>query len=149
MELKDLYDKDFYAWTMETANVLKSKAFNKIDLEHLIEEIESMGASDYRELRSRLIILIAHLLKWEYQPKERSSGWKGTIIEQRMQLQGLLEQSPSLNNKVTELLGAAKSVYPKSTRIAVEETGIPRKAFPETCPYNLDQILDDDFYPEN
>ena len=149
MELKNLYDKDFYAWTMATANTLKKKAFNDIDLEHLIEEIESMGASDFRELRSRLIILIAHLLKWDYQQSQRSSGWKGTIIEQRMQLQGLLEQSPSLNSKAADLLNDAKFTYLKSLKIASEETGIAKKAFPETCPYTLDQILDDDFYPDN
>lgn len=143
-----LYEKDFYAWTIETAKALKAKQFNTVDIEHLIEEVESMGASDFRELRSRLIVLIAHLLKWEYQLKERSSGWIGTIEEQRIQLQGLLEQSPSLKNRATALLNEQRE-YLKALNIASRETGIPKKAFPKTCPYSLHQLLDDDFFPGN
>ncbi|MEY8768775.1 DUF29 domain-containing protein, partial [Francisella philomiragia] len=143
----NLYEKDFYKWTLQTAQMLKEKSFTKIDIKHLIEEVESMGASDYRELRSRLIILIAHLLKWEYQPKERSSGWIGTIEEQRIQLQGLIDQSPSLNNKAISCL-ENNTNYMKSLNIASRETMIPKKAFPQELPYSLSEILDDDFFPE-
>jgi hypothetical protein len=143
----NLYENDFYEWTLQTAQMLKEKAFNKIDINHLIEEVESMGASDYRELRSRLIVLIAHILKWEYQPKERSSGWVGTIEEQRIQLQGLIEQSPSLNNKAINCLDNNTN-YLKAVNIASRETMIPKKAFPQKCPYSLSELLDEDFFPE-
>lgn len=142
-----LYEKDFYQWTLQTVQMLKDKAFNEIDINHLIEEVESMGASDYRELRSRLIVLMAHLLKWEYQPKERSSGWVGTIEEQRIQLQGLIEQSPSLKNKAIACLENNVN-YLKALNIASRETMIPKKAFPQVSPYSLSELLDDDFFPE-
>ncbi|WP_119327589.1 DUF29 domain-containing protein [Cysteiniphilum halobium] len=78
-----LYDRDFYAWTLQTVKALRKKAFDKVDIEHLVEEVESMGKSDFRELKSRLIVLIAHLLKWEYQESQRSTGLQGTIRKQR------------------------------------------------------------------
>jgi hypothetical protein len=147
MKLKDLYEKDFYAWTEQTAQALRDQKLTEIDWDHLLEEIESMGASDYRELKSRLIILIAHLLKWEYQSRERCNSWIGTIEEQRIQLQGLLEQSPSLKNKAHACVSDDKN-YLKALNITSRETGIPKKAFPSHCPYTLTQLLDDDFYPE-
>lgn len=143
-----LYDKDFYAWTQETLKAIKEQRVNEIDWEHLAEEVESMGASDYRELKSRLIVLIAHLLKWEYQSKERSSSWVGTIDEQRTQLQELLEQSPSLKNKAIDAVNGDK-VHAKALHVVARDTGIPKKAFPENCPYTLNQLLDYDFYPES
>lgn len=69
-----LYEKDFYAWTIETAKALKEKAFNKVDIEHLIEELDDMGASQRNELESRLGVLLAHLLKWQFQPSHRGKS---------------------------------------------------------------------------
>ena len=148
MKLHDLYHKDFYAWTEQMTQALKKGALDEVDIEHLVEEVESMGASDLRELKSRLIILIAHLLKWAYQPDSRSSNWIGTISEQRTQLQNLLEQSPSLNNKAKDLINDPKC-YAKSVKIAVLETGLDKSNFPTNCPYHLDQLLDDDFFPDS
>lgn len=141
-----LYDKDFYAWTQETVKALKNKSFDQVDLEHLIEEIEGMSARDLREIRSRLIILIAHLLKWEFQSENRSSSWTGTIVEQRDQLQTLLEQSPSLKTKLTLAINDPK-IYKKALSIAVAETEINKNAFPNMLHYTVNQLLDDEFYP--
>lgn len=145
--LKDLYEQDFYAWTQHTAKALKNKQFDQVDIDHLLEEVESMGRSDFRELRSRLVVLVAHLLKWAYQPSHRSSNWTGTITKQRQEIDFLLQDSPSLKNKLNELVSESK-VYDKAVKLAVNDTGLDEQAFPKRCPYSVDQLLDDDYYPQ-
>ncbi|WP_151193625.1 DUF29 domain-containing protein [Cysteiniphilum sp. JM-1] len=141
-----LYDRDFYAWTMQTVKALREKAFDKVDIEHLVEEVESMGKSDFRELKSRLIVLIAHLLKWEYQESQRSTSWQGTIREQRNSIEDVLEDSPSLYRLLEGLMTEDK-LYARAVNLAALETGIAKKAFPEHCPYTVAQLLNHDFLP--
>ena len=144
MELKDLYEKDFYAWTQETAKALREQDFSRIDMEHLIEEIESVGASEKRELESRLEVLLLHLLKWQIQPSLRGKSWELTIKEQRRKIARRLKNTPSLKNNLDELL---KDVYGDSILAAQKETGLDESSFPKNCPYTLEQILDDEFFP--
>ncbi|MFM5983193.1 MAG: DUF29 domain-containing protein [Sphaerospermopsis kisseleviana] len=99
----NLYEQDFYLWIETTAQHLRKGDFTEVDLGNLIEEIESMGRSEKRELKSRLIVLLMHLLKWHYQPEKRSASWQSTITEQRICLEELLEDSPSLQPLFTEL----------------------------------------------
>lgn len=92
-----LYDRDLALWYADTLTQLKSKDLANLDIQHLIEEIEGLAACDRRELKSRLKILLAHLLKRIYVPlHDNYRGWEHTIDEQREQLQDLLAQSPSL-----------------------------------------------------
>jgi hypothetical protein len=142
---EDLYDRDFHAWAEEQARLLRSGQIANADIQHIAEEIETLGASERRELESRLKVLLLHLLKWRHQPEERSSGWIGTIDEQRDQIDTLLRQSPSLRRFVGEYTGFA---YPKARRSAVHETGLAQKVFPEHCPYSEQELLDPDFWPE-
>ena len=141
---QELYQGDFHAWTIQQATLLKAGRIGEVDLEHLIEEIETLGASERRELESRLKVLLLHLLKWHYQPEQRSSSWSGTIDEQRDQLDTLLRQSPSLHRFIPEYLGYA---YPKARRSAARETGLSQASFPESCPYDEEQIFDTEFWP--
>ena len=141
-----LYEKDFYAWTMQTVKTLRERAFDNLDIEHLAEEVESMGKSDFRELKNRLIVLIAHLLKWEYQESQRSSSQQGTIREQRNSIEDVLEDSPSLYRLIEGLMTEDR-LYIRAVNIAALETGIARKAFPEHCPYSVTQLMDHDFLP--
>ena len=78
-----LYEQDFWLWTQTMAEALKSGNFSQLDLEHLADEVESLGRSDRRELQSRLIVLLMHLLKWQFQAEMRAGSWKGTLREQR------------------------------------------------------------------
>src|SRR4029453_13613406 len=105
----ELYDHDFYAWTQEQAALLRKGAVHALDLTNLAEEIESLGKSQHRELGSRLDVLMLHLLKWGYQPLERSGSWPGTIRTQRRELRRLLQQNPSLRPLVP---GAVTDGYP-------------------------------------
>ena len=139
-----LYSTDFHAWTREQATLLKSGKLSEIDINNLIEEIESMGKNERRELKSRLVILIMHLLKWQIQPERQSNSWKATIETQRFQISELLEDSPSLKRELEAFVNAA---YPKAKRFAVLETGLIRDSFPPECTYDVDDILHEGFYP--
>lgn len=139
-----LYERDFYAWTIETARLLKEKAFNQIDIDHLREEIESMGASERRELQSRLEVLIMHLLKWEYQPDRQGKSWLCTIKEQRTRIKDHLNDNPSLKPRLNEILAKA---YSYAVISCSKETDLEESAFPESLPYTLDQLLDDNYLP--
>lgn len=139
-----LYEKDFYAWTIETAKALKEKAFNRVDIEHLVEELDDMGASQRNELESRLGVLLAHLLKWQFQPSHRGKSWELTIKEQRRKISRRLTKTPSLKSRIEEMLDDA---YGDSLLIAQKETGLDEETFPKQCPYTLAQILDESFYP--
>ncbi len=142
---EDIYDHDFHAWAEKQARLLRCGQIANADVEHIAEEIETLGASERRELESRLKVLLLHLLKWQHQPDARSSGWIGTIDEQRDQIDTLLRESPSLRRLVGEYVGFA---YPKARRSAGRETGLAQKVFPEHSPYSEQGILDPDFWPE-
>ena len=140
-----LYDTDFYAWTERQAELLRAEEFEAVDWDNLIEEIVAMGAAQRRELTSRLQVLIMHLLKWQYLPDLRSKSWGYTIRNQRNELSYLLEESPSLRTLLLERIAVA---YPRAVKDALEETGFLRSPFPATCPYRVEQILDEAFWPE-
>ena len=142
--MPSLYEKDFYAWTQEQAELLRHHNWNKLDLPNLIEEIESLGKQQRQELRNRLSILIGDLLKWEYQSERRSRSWLATIRVQRRDTQELLEENPSLKSYLLDVLQTA---YNKGKDLAVRETDLPYKTFPQDCPYTFEEIMDDRFYP--
>jgi hypothetical protein len=140
------YDDDFFAWTIEQARLLRQGAFSEIDASNLAEEIESMGKNNRRELGSRLAVLLMHLLKWRYQPNRRSPSWATTVRDQRDEIEALLDDSPSLRPGVGETLSA---VYERARRKAISETGLLESAFPTNCPFTPEQILAENFLPED
>ncbi len=93
-----LYEQDFYAWTKQQAKLIKEKTLDKLDLLNLFEEVESMGASEVRELESRMEVLLIHLLKWKFQPSRRGSSWELTIKEQRIRIKKRIKKMPSLKS---------------------------------------------------
>lgn len=139
------YDEDFFAWTMEQARLLRSGGFSQLDIENLVEELESMGRSDKRALDSRLTVLLVHLLKWQVQELHRSRSWSGTIREQRRQIGKLLRESPSLRPVIDQLLAEA---YAAARDKAADETGLAATMFPIGCPFTVDDILSPTFLPE-
>lgn len=139
-----LYDTDFYAWTQRQAALLRAEEFSEVDWNNLIEEIETLGRSDKRELDSRLEVLLMHLLKWRYQTGKRGKSWRITIDEQRRRLEKLLKESPSLHAQLATFVAEA---YPGAIRAATVETGLPADTFPLECPWTPAQVLDEDFWP--
>ena len=128
----------------ETAKLIKQRQFEEVDWNAVIEEIESLGKSDKRELKSRLAVLIQHLLKWQYQQHLRSCFWKNTIDEQRNSISDLLSDSPSLNAYITEIIDQS---YRRGKKAAINETGLSPNHFPKDCSYTIGQILDSNFFP--
>lgn len=133
--MQNLYETDFYAWTQKQANLLRHQQWNQLDLSNLIEEIESLGKQQRAELRNRWSVLIAHLLKWEYQLEKRSRSWLNTIRIQRLDTLELLAENPSLKPYLQEVLQKA---YIKAIVLASGETNLPKD-----CPYTLEDILSD------
>jgi hypothetical protein len=136
-----LYDEDLLAWAEQQAACLRARQLDRLDVEHLVEELEAMAGKLRRELKNRLRILLAYLLKWEAQPKRRSRSWAATIAEQRDQIEALLEENPSLWLGLDEL---ARRVYPRAVRLASIDAGLSRRAFSDELPYAVAQVLGDD-----
>ena len=142
----DVYDQDFHAWTQQQAILLRAGRLADIDSEHLAEELESMGGSERQALSSRLTELLMHLSKWKYQPERRGNSWLSSINKQRIGIEVLLEESPSLKAK---LLQRFETAYQRARRYAAVETHLPVATFPETCPFTKEQALDPEFWPES
>ncbi|CAK0770540.1 conserved hypothetical protein [Gammaproteobacteria bacterium] len=144
-ELTNLYEVDYDAWLQRNLELLRQFRFPELDVEHLIEEMEDLGRKDRGELISRLVILIAHLLKWQFQPAHRSSSWRGSIAEQRVRVTRQLKLSPSLHSFLPQ---AIREAYNDAVELACEETGLSLDAFPRDCPYLPTQLLDKGFWSE-
>jgi len=143
--MSGLYETDFYAWANEQAALLRSGQLAAADIENIAEEIESMGKGEKRELVNRLVVLLHHLLKWQYQPKRRGSSWEATIKIQRRDLARHMRDNPSLNAKLPE---AIEDAYGDSIIAAADETALPEAIFPSVCPWSSEQIMDHGFWPE-
>jgi len=134
-----LYEVDETAWLEATAVLIRQGRFDEIERDILAEYLTDMAKRDRREVFSRLVVLLSHLLKWEYQPDRRSGSWRGTILEQQRELRQLLE-SGTLRNHATAVFADA---YAEARKQAAAETGLARAAFPEECGWDLDGALAD------
>jgi len=143
----ELYAKDFYAWTQAQAAFLAARDVDALDFENLVEEITSLGTSERRALGSHLKQLMLHLLKWQYQPGGRQEGhsWRSSIHNARDEIEAIVEYSPRLRREVPALL---VRWYPAARRLASDETGLPLQTFPAACPWETQEVLDVDFWPE-
>ncbi|AFL74126.1 DUF29 domain-containing protein [Thiocystis violascens] len=131
-----LYDSDFHAWTYEQASLLRAGNLAEADLSHIIDEIESMGRSEQRELVNRLVELLLHLLKWRFQPGLRGNSWRLSIKEQRLRLDLHLADNPSLTAKLDQAIAQA---YRLALIEAERETGLAESTFPVVCPFSFSQ----------
>ena len=144
-EEPDTYTEDFFAWTLTQAALLRAGRWSELDVRHLAEEVETLGGAEQRELVNRLAVLLLHTLKWAYQADRRSTSWRLTIEEQRRQIARYLKRNPSLKSWQGQ---AVADAYGDALIRAELETGLPRDTFPSVCPYTLEQMLDDTFWPE-
>jgi hypothetical protein len=137
------YDTDLYAWTQAQAKALRTKRWEALDLDHLAEEIESLGLQQRHAVDSHLRVLLLHLLTWVYQPMESWTSWRRGI-DARNELDWRLTRNPSLRRNLPVSVAWA---YPRAKQLAALETGLPLATFPENCPWSLEQLLDEDFWP--
>lgn len=143
--MSEAYLKDFNSWSEQTAQLLREHRWHEIDVERLIEEVEDLRKSERRGLASQLTRLLLHLLKWQYQPQQRSDSWLDSITDARTQIELVFEDSPSLKTYPAEPL---EKSYQRARRQAAKQTKMPISRFPETYPYPLDLILDEAWLPE-
>ncbi|MCB1770891.1 MAG: DUF29 domain-containing protein [Candidatus Competibacteraceae bacterium] len=139
-----IYETDFYLWTQQQADLLRQGALSALDTEHLIEEVESMGRRDRNALRSYLLNVTMHLLKWRYQPERQGTSWRLSIANGRDQITWQIKDSPSLR---PQLAGLLTEIYPSARRKAAGETSLPLTAFPEQCPFTVEEITGD-YWPD-
>jgi hypothetical protein len=143
--LKELYEIDDYLWIQETVKLLREKRFNELDVDNLIEELDDLGRERKNKVESLLRQIIIHLLLLEYWHEQKSlnqNHWQAEITEFRFQLNGILT-----TNLYQHLLNNLQQIYQKSNKYAQRKTLL--KTFPQKCPYFLDQLLDEDWFPEN
>lgn len=139
-----IYDHDYHLWLEETAQLLKNRNFEQLDLENLIEEIETLGRSERNQLVPSLRLIYQHLLKWQYQPEKRSKSWINTIDRERDNVNDYIEDMPSLKRLLDDPEAIVKA-YSRGRRDAMKETGINN--LPRECPFTIEQVLDSNYLP--
>jgi Domain of unknown function DUF29 len=140
-----LYERDFYMWIEQQAARLREGRLDEIDIANLLEEIEDMGRSEKRAIESNLVVLLTHLIKYRTQSDQRSSSWRGSIVEHRRRLRKLLRESPSLVPYAREIFAEC---YADGCEQAAADSGLSPKTFPGEPPFTLEQALDPRFLPE-
>jgi len=143
-EQQSLYEQDFNLWLEQQAGLLREGRFHQLDLANLVEEIEAMARRDRKAIKSNLVVLLTHLLKHQFQPEQRSTGWQGSIVEHRQRLRDDFEESPSLRAHAAKVHARA---YADARERAAAQTGLPLRSFPRSTPYTLEQTLDPKFLP--
>jgi hypothetical protein len=141
----DLYEEDFNLWLERQAKLLRERHFDELDIDNLVEEVESIGRSERRAIESNVEVILIHLLKCQFQPERRTRSWLDSLLEHRGRLARDFRDSPSLRRHAKEHLG---EIYRLARKRAASQTRLPLDTFPETCPYALEQILDEDFLPD-
>jgi hypothetical protein len=140
LPLNILFEQDETAW-LETMSCLAAEGrYAEMDHSNLSEYLADMAKRDRREVSSRLVLLLQHLLKWEFQPDHRSGSWQRSILEQRRELRKLLESGTLYNHALSVLAEA----YDDARKEAAAETGLSRGTFPVECAWDLDSLLADD-----
>lgn len=144
MSKATLCDQDFLQWTQQQAEYLRKGYWAGLDIENLVEELETLGRSEQKELGSYLQVLLMHLLKCQYQPEKRTKSWNNTLSNCRDKIQDCLEDTPSLQRFLKNPEWVEK-YYRRARRDAAKETQKPDTTFPAECPYAIAQILDPSF----
>lgn len=142
-----LYDEDYQLWLDRTAAQLRTRDFSNLDLENLIEEIESLGRSDKRAISSYLMRLCEHFLKLLYWKTERQPcfrGWKLEVANFRLQIQVILQDSPSLTNYLRDNFILA---YLNGRKLFLNASELDARLIPEEPEFSLEQALDEDWLP--
>ena len=135
--LATLYEEDETAWLEIMADLVAQRRFAELDHRNLSEFLGDMAKRDRREVYSRLVVLMCHLLKWEHQPEKQTGSWRGTIREQRRELRLLLE-SVTLKNHASTVLTDA---YAEARKQAADETDLDLAKFPPLCAWEIDDLL--------
>ena len=132
------YEHDFYGWLVEQARHVRDGHWNAVDRENLAEEIESLGREQFNKLESALRVLMLHMLEWDHQPEKRSRSWALTARTQRLEVEDVLSDNPSLKPRIAEAIARG---YRKARVEAAKETGLDEHVFPASCPYDWSEVM--------
>jgi len=141
-----LYEQDYYLWIATTIDQLRQGRLAEVDLDSLIEELEDMGKSQKSVVKSNLRVVLMHLLKYAYQPANRSNSWLYTLLEHRTRLADGFKDSPSLRGFCGDIFDEC---YSTARKFAATETGLPLDTFPSESPFTPEQTLNPDYLPES
>jgi hypothetical protein len=148
---QELCEHDYYSWTLDQAHALRKHRAEGLDWERLAEEVEDLGKSEVRTLKSQLARLLAHLLKWQLQAargkrsKRTANSWRASAEGARQEIRDLLDESPGLQHRLPELLPKA---FAAAVSLARQDTGLDKSVFPPRCPWTFKQVIDEGFWPE-
>ena len=142
---KPLYERDFCLWVEEQVRLLREGRLEQLDVVNLIDEVEDLGIHAKEAVESNLVVVLKHLLKYQFQPRRRSRSWLASIAEHRRRLRNESRTSPSLRHYARERF---EECYEDGRRQALIETGLTPDAVPGTPPYTLEQALDPEFLPD-
>ena len=131
------YEDDCYTWVQEQVALLQAGRVNEIDAPNVAEELGDVADTIEHQLESAIAVLTQHLLKWDHQPERRSRSWELTVREQRRRIARLLRKNPGLKSFVAEAIADG---YADGRGRALDETGLPDSAMPETCPYAFEDM---------
>ncbi len=137
LALSELYTEDETAWLDAMVDLLDAGAHAELDFANLREYLSDMAKRDRREVESRLVVLLLHILKWMHQPDHRSRSWRLSIVEQRQELKRLAGKGVLRNHAAAVVV----EVYQEAVERAAVETGLPVEAFPAECAYSVDDLL--------
>jgi hypothetical protein len=137
-----LYESDYYGWVQEQIAHLKAGRLAALDIENLIDEVGDLGKAEIQRLESALRVLLLHMLKWKFQPERRSRSWVLSMRNGRRGALRWLQDSPSLKPLRD---GIVEDAYGDARLVAADETGLKLSAFPETCPFTWDEMMDENF----
>lgn len=139
------YESDFFKWTKEQSQLLKDGDYSHLDIENLVEEIQSLGKQERDRLESLLRNILMHLLKCKYQPGMKTNSWDLSIKASRYSAQKVFKQNPSLKPELDSIL---QDAYYLACLEAASETGLPEKTFPEKCPWGINEVMDMETEPK-
>lgn len=139
--VKTLYGTDFAEWASQTAELLRQRRFDEIDIENVAEEIRSLGDSEWKRARSQLRRMLMHLIKQRIQPERDGSSWRASIVNAHREILDAIDLSPSIRRRLGDAL---TTIYLQAIRDAGRETGLDMQALPDRCPFTLQQLLDGD-----
>ena len=149
---EDLYERDYYAWSLRQARALQERRVDALDWENLADEVGDFAGSIARSLKSQLARLLTHLLKWQFEAERRhrsassAKSWRISIGNARDEISDLLEENPGLRSRIPELFAKA---YLRARSRAQRETGLPASILPGSSPWTFVQVMDNNFWPDS
>jgi hypothetical protein len=142
---RNLYDRDYYTWALQQARALKEHRLEELDWENLADEVESLAKTERRELRSRLWVLLEHLIKWQLQSQRRTRSRRATISVQRVKIREHIDENPGLELLLPEVIAQAYRTARVGVTMRLLRSTDP--SLPDSCPWTFEQMMDEQFWP--